>query len=404
MIGTSSVLRLHHALTVLAIAAIATGCGKQENTYVAPPPPDVTVAAPVVKDIVQYLEFTGRTESVESVEIRARVRGFLKVPMFKDGDDVKRGQQLYEIDPREYQAGLDGADAMMEAAVAERDLAEATFNRLNEAAEKGAVSKLEAIQAEAAVKVANAKISTAQARLTEAELNLSYTKILSPIDGNALRTLVTEVNLVGQGETTLLTTVVRQDPLYAFFTISERDLIQLLKNRPEARRHKSLADVPEEDLQVVLLRLADGTEYAHEGKLDYIDNTVNPETGTLTARAVFPNPDGDIFPGMFGRVMVPRETKGAMLVPEVAVQRDLAGYFVMTVNEQSEVLRVNIEPGKLLKDMRVIKGGLEPDQRVIINGLQRARQGIKVNAKVHEQAPGKPADEDTETSTDDEGE
>ncbi len=412
MIGPSSAIstkdsvsrRMPLLLVLAGMALVVTACQKEENTYVAPPPPDVTVAPPVVKDIVHYLEFTGRTEAVESVEIRARVRGFLKVPMFKDGDNVKRDQQLYEIDPREYQAALDAADAVMEGAIAQRDLAEATYKRLQEAADKGAVSKLEAIQAEAQLKVAQAMISAAEAGLTDAKLNLSYTKILSPIDGSTFRTLVTEGNLVGQGETTLLTTVVRQDPLYAFFTISERDVIQILKNRPPARRSRTLSEVPEADQQTVILRLADGTDYAHEGKINYVDNTVNPETGTLRARAVFPNPDGNIFPGMFGRVRVPQETKGAMLVPEVAVQRDLAGYFVMTVNEQSEVVRVNIEPGKLLKHLRVIKSGLEPDQRVIINGLQRARPGIKVNARAHQQAPEKPADQDTDTPTDDEGE
>lgn len=398
MIGTSPVFRLRLALVVLVIAATATSCQKQENTYVAPPPPDVTVLAPLVKDITQYSDFTGRTEPVERVEIRARVRGFLKTPKFKDGDIVEQDQLLYEIDPREYQAALDGANALMEAAVAQRDLAEATFNRLSEAAQKGAVSKLEAIQAEASVKVAKAQISTAEAKVTDAKLNLSYTKILSPITGMISRTLVTEGNLVGQGETTLLTTVVLQDPMYAFFTISERDLIQLVRNRPEIRKYPSIAQVPEELQQTVILRLADGTDYSHEGKITYADNTVNPETGTLTARATFPNPEGDLFPGMFGRVRVPRETKDAMLVPEVAVQRDLAGYYVMTVDAQSQVERVNIVPGERMGDMRVVKEGLKPDQRIIVNGLQRARPGIKVNAMEHQEeeaAPEKPSDEGT---------
>ena len=410
MIGPSSSLRIRfnvwcRMLPVLFLATLpllTVACMKEENTYVAPPPPEVTVKSPVVKDITQFFEFTGRTDSVERVEIRARVRGFLDAPKFKDGDVVKKDQLLYEIDPREYQAALDGADAMMQAAIAERDLAEATFNRLNEAAKKGAVSKLEAIQAEASVKVANARISTAEATQTSARLNLSYTKILSPIDGQISRTYVTEGNLVGQGETTLLTTVVRQDPLFAFFTVSERDLIQILRSRPETREYDSIAQVPEEHRATVLLRLADGTDYEHEGKITYADNTVNPETGTISVRATFPNPKTVILPGMFARVLLPRETKDAMLVPEVAVQRDLAGYFVMTVNKESEVVRVKIEPGKRHGDMRVIKGGLEAGAKVIINGLQRARPGIKVNAMAHqEEAQQEPADEETNTPTDD---
>ena len=404
MIGPSSLApflrRVPPVLLVVFAVALLTAC-EEENTYVAPPPPQVTVQTPVVRDITQYMEFTGRTEAVESVEVRARVRGFLYAPKFKDGAIVEKGQVLYQIDPREYQAALDGANALLEAAVAQRDLAEATYNRLQQAADKGAVSKLEAIQAKAQVKVADATISTAEAQIEEAKLNLGYTKIVSPIAGRINRTYVTEGNLVGQGETTLLTTVLRQDPLYAYVSISERDLLMLTERRPEERDHKSIAEIPVERRQKVVIQLANGDKHPHVGTIDYIDNTVNPNTGTVTARAVVPNPEGTLYPGMFVRALAPFETEGAILVPEVAVQRDLAGYFVMTVNEESTVVRVKIEPGGLLEDMRVAKEGLDPDQRVIVNGLQRARPGIKVEVV----KPAPPDDDDgTRKPGDDDGE
>jgi len=381
------------ACLVLLVAA----CQKEEAAYVAPPPPQVTVAKPVVKDVTQYRDFTGRTEAVESVEIRARVPGFLRAPLFKDGEIVEVDQELYRIDPSEYQAALDGAKALLEAANATRDLAEATWKRMDQAARKGALSKLDAIEAKAKLEVAQADINTVLSRVRDAEIQLGYTTIKSPIAGRINRTYVTEGNLVGHGEPTLLTTVVRQDPLYAFFSVSERDFLELMKDRPEGRRkYATLADVPDEDLQRVVIQLANGDTYAHPGTIDYLDNTIDPRTGVLRVRAVIPNPDGALAPGLFVRVRAPWELKAAVLVPEVALQRDLAGYFVMTVDEENVVARVNVVPGDRIKRTRVIREGLTGEERIIVNGLQRARPQITVDvttaAEEGKTDPSAPAD------------
>jgi len=381
------------AVALVLLGLLAAACKEKEGAYVAPPPPAVTVQSPVVEDITQYLDFTGRMEAVESVEVRARVKGYLRKPLFRDGEIVEVGQKLYRIDPSEYEAALAGAKALHEAAVAKRNLAEATWQRMDQAAQKGAISKLDAIEAKAKLEVAEAEINTVLSKVRDAELQLGYTTITSPIAGRINLTYVTEGNLVGQSEPTLLTTVVSMDPIYAFFSISERDLLALLKMRPEERKkYESLADVPVEERRKVVIQLANGDEYPHMGTVDYIDNTIDPTTGTMTGRCVIPNPDFILFPGLFVRVRAPFETKGAILVPEVAVQRDLAGYFVMTVDEKDTVVRTDIQPGGRLGDRRVVKEGLTPDQRVIVNGLQRARPGIRVKItepeKPKEASPG----------------
>lgn len=395
MSGRSSV-PVH--LLVVLLAAAAAACQKEEAKYVAPPPPLVTVANPVVKDVTEYLDFTGRTEAVESVEIRARVRGFLEKPLFTEGAFVKAGQELYRIDPKEYQAALDGAKSMLEASIAKRDLAEATWKRLDEAARKGALSKLDAIEAKAKLEVAEAEIDTVKSKVTDAEIQLGYTVIRSPIAGRIGRTLVTEGNLVGQGEPTLLTTVVRQDPLYAYFSVSERDFLELVKKRNPKQRYKTLADVPPDERMRMVVQLANGTTYPHPGLLNYADNTIDPTTGILRARVVIPNPDFKVLPGLFVRVRAPFETKDAVLVPEVALQRDLAGYFLMTVDDEDTVVRANVKTGGRIGDLRVIVEGVSGDQRVIVNGLQRARPGIKVKVMEPEEPdspeePEKPAKE-----------
>jgi len=389
-----SPLAVRGLVVVACFAVLLSACKKEEAAYVAPPPPQVTVAMPLVKDITQYRDFTGRTEAIESVEIRARVRGFLEKPQFTDGADVKAGQVLYRIDPREYEAALAGAEAALEAATASRNLAEATWKRMDQAAQKGALSKLDAIEAKAKLEVSEAQINTVLAMVEEAKLNLGYTTIKSPIDGRIGRTLVTEGNLVGQGETTLLTTVVRQDPLYAYFSISERMLLEIIARRDPVRKYKSLADVPPGERLQMLIQLANGAAYPHPGSLDYSDNTIDPATGIMRLRVVVPNPELKIFPGLFVRVRAPYETKGAILVPGVALQRDLAGYFLMTVDEEDTVVRAKVTPGGRIGDLRVIEEGITADQRVIVNGLLRVRPGIKVEVTAPEKpTPDQPADE-----------
>ncbi len=260
-------------------------------------------------------------------------------------------------------------------AEAARDLADATLKRVEKAAETKAVSEIDVLISKAELAGAQAAIDSAKAALEEAKIQLGYTKISSPIAGRISRTLFTEGNLVGQSEPTLLTTVRQMNPMHVYFTVGERDLLRFIKNRPEGR---TLAETPEEERQKFVIQLSDGTEYPHKGVADYVDNRVDPTTGTITLRVKVPNPDNQLFPGLFVRVRVPQAKSGAILVPEVAVQRDLAGYFVMLVDEKNTVERASVTVGSKLGSDRVIEEGLDPASRVIVNGLQRARPGIQV--------------------------
>lgn len=365
---------------VLATLLIALGCGPGGNTYVEPPPPEVTVTHPIKKDVPESLDLTGRTAALESVEVRARVQGFLEKIDFKDSAKVKEGDLLFEIDPKPYQADYDRDAANLAQAKARLERAKADFARAEELLPKNAIAKSDYDLALSTRSEAAASVKVAEANLRTAELNLNYTKVRAPISGRIGRRLVDKGNLVGANEKTLLATIVNDDPVYAYANMSESDQLRITRRYQEqiAKDRKDDAKADPEKIQVALLGLADETGYPHKGWLDYADNKVDPETGTRELRAVFPNKDGLLMAGMFVRLSFPMETRPVLLVPAIAVLDDPSGRYVLVVGEKDVVEQRPVTVGRTVDHMRVIEEGLSPTDRVIINGLQRARPGATV--------------------------
>jgi len=362
---------------VFLVLAMLVGCEKP-NEFVPPAPPTVSVATPIEREVTEYVEFTGRTDATETVEIRARVKGFLETVDFIPGQYVEAGDLLFTIEREPFEAALDSARAQVARSQAAVELATTTCERFRQAFKMGAATELEVAEAEAQEKQAHANLQITEAAVVDAEINLSYTRITSPIKGRMSRELVDAGNLVGAGESTLLTIVVQDEPLFVYFTVNERELLLYLEQRP-APGGEDTASKDE-----VQLRLADGRLYGRTGTIDFADNQVDPVTGTLQVRAIFPNPDGILFPGLFARLRAPIETKIAMLVPDIAIQRDIQGHFVYVVNAENTVERRNVERGALHGRLRVVKTGLETDERVVVVGIQRARDGVKVQPELVE--------------------
>ena len=365
----------------LRFAAVAVfvstflGCGGQPET-VAPPAPEVTVATPIQRDVTIVHEFVGTTQARESVEIRARVQGYLEKMSFEPSSFVRKGDLLFVIEPEPYEAQRDRADAGLMAAEAGLRRAESDLDRLEQAVRTNAVSQQEVTRARAERDQASAAMLEAKAALTNAQIQLDYTSVESPIDGMVSRNLVDLGNLVGAGESTLLTTVRRVDPLFAYFEVSERFMAQILEQRGGHTEPGTGEEIP---ATLVLKE----TGLRNEGKVDAVDNTVDPATGTIQLRAVFPNSDAKVFPGFFVHVQLPGQLiENAVLIEETALGTDLGGRFVMVVGDDNIVERRYIEPGPLQEDMtRVVLDGLEPGERYIAVGLQRARPGMPVTPK-----------------------
>ncbi len=357
-------------LALTSLAVLVAGCqNKQANANVAPPPPTVTVSRPVTKDVVHYAEFSGTTEAVESVTIRARVEGYLEEIHFTQGAMVQKGEHLFTIDNHPYQARLDEARAELAMRQAELRLAQATKTRKENALLDRAVSEVEVIDARAQLGKAEAGVNAAKAAVRTAELNISYTRVTAPISGRIGRSLVDVGNLVGSGERTQLTTIVKDDLIYAYFTISERDWVRYQAGR--------LASATTNDVQTaVYLGLAGRKDYPHAGRLDFIDNRVDAATGTIQVRGIFANSGRRILPGLFARIRIPvGETADALLVPDSALGRDQQGRFLLVANKVNVTEYRPVTAGDLVEGMRVIKTGLNGDERVIVNGIQKARPG-----------------------------
>lgn len=367
-------MRSVYCLVIVLALLACIGCGPTANTFVEPPPPEVTVSSPVEQPVTDSLELTGTTAAVESVEVRARVQGFLERIDFADGARVKAGELLFEIDPRTYQAEYDRDDAALVQARAHLTRAKSDFKRAEELLPKNAISQSDYDLTVSERDEAEAAVQVAEANLRAAKLNLDFTKVLAPISGRASRRLVDKGNLVGASEKTLLTTIVNDDSIYAYANMSEYDLLRL--NRKYRRDPQ--ADSKPEQRTKALLGLADETGYPHEGWIDFVDNTVDPGTGTLRVRAIFPNDKRLLIPGLFVRLCIPLETHPGLLVPDLAVLADQSGRYVLVVNDQDVVEQRSVTAGATVDHMRVIENGLTPSDRVVVNGLQRARPGVKV--------------------------
>ena len=378
-------------LSLICAAALLAGCQNNPagaNAPAAPPPPLVTVATPVTKDVVHYAEFSGTTDAVESVTIRARVEGYLEKVLFTEGAMVEEGDLLYTIDPKPYQARLDEAQAELAMRQAELRLAQATKVRKENALRDGAVSEVEVIDARAQLGKAEAGILAAEATVRTARLNLSYTKVTAPISGRISRSMVDVGNLVGAGERTELTTIVKEDPIHAYFTVSERDWVRYQTGRADR------ASAQHSDM-TVQMGLSGRKDFPYTGKLDFVDNRVDAATGTIQVRAVFDNPDHRIVPGLFARIRIPvGETSDALLVPDSAIGRDQQGRFLLVANPENVTEYRPVTAGELVEGLRVIQTGLTGDERVIVNGIQKARPGAPVTPT--EPQPAQPADKNTD--------
>ncbi|MGO9121552.1 MAG: efflux RND transporter periplasmic adaptor subunit [Desulfomonilaceae bacterium] len=355
-------------------------------------PPSVTVSLPVQADAQKHLEYTGSTAALESVDIRARVAGFLEKVSFEPQQNVKKGDLLFVIDPRQYEAAVKKASAQLESTQATLKLAQIDEQIAKTLQSKDAISWLKLQEATAKSSVSTADVNLADANLEEAKLNLEYTQVISPIDGIVGRNLVDVGNLVGATEKTLLTTVVNDASIYCYFNVSALDLLSLKRHYQKGGNRQ-----PVKFMQIpVLLGLEDEDGFPHKGNIDFTDNVVNQSTGTMQFRAIFPNTDGFLLPGMFARIRIPLKKSSSLLIPEVAIQSDQGGRYVLVVDNQDVVQQKRIKMGQEEEGMRVIKEGITPEDRVIVSGIQRARPGSKVNPTVSRPATPGPSSEPEE--------
>lgn len=371
-------MRLLRAVGLLTlISPLLLACdgsdGAADAAATPPPPPEVTVASPLVRRLTEWDEFTGRFEPVQQVDIRARVSGYLQEIGFEDGDDVEAGQLLFVIDPRPYQATVDQVKAAIEQAQSRLSLAQLEQARAAQLVTTSAVAKATLDQRNAELQAARAALASAEAELRQAELNLGFTRVTAPFAGRASARRVDIGNLVT--DETLLTTIVQLDPIYLGFDMSESDF--LAYQREVARGQ--LASTRNRET-VVQAHLTDEHEWLHKGTMSFVDNIVEQGTGTIRARGVFPNPDGLITPGQFGRIRIPGSVEhDAILIPDSAIVTDQSRKLALTVDDGGTVRPKVIRPGPSQPGgLRIVRQGLEPGDRVIINGLLRARPGAKV--------------------------
>jgi RND family efflux transporter MFP subunit len=361
-------------LAGIVFLGIFSGCKKEAPPQ--PPAPEVTVAQPLQKNVRRYYDLTGNTEAVEMVDVRARVEGFLEKVHFKDGVNVKEGDVLFTIEQEVFIADVEQAEAVLESTIAESHRAKADLDRVKLAVKTNAVSLQEVDLKQADYDIAVAAVAKAEALLKQAKLQLSYTTITSPVTGRISRRYVDKGNLVGSGEKTLLTRVVRFDPIYVYSNISETLLSQMLKKAGKTSQERRKAKLK------FNIGLATEEGFPHEGLIDFIDNRLDETTGTVQIRGVVPNENGLLYPGMFVRMRAPSlDETAALLVHEKAVGTDLGGKFILIVGQDNIVERRYVKLGQLYEDRRVIEKGLKATDRYIYKGIQRARPGMPVTPK-----------------------
>lgn len=369
-------------LAALPFILLFAACGQKADVQGgAPQLMEVSVAVVPEREITEWDEYTGRLESVETVEIRPQVSGYLQQVNFEEGRDVRKGDVLFVIDPRPYAAALEQAEAELERTKTAAMLAQTDLERADKLVATRAISQEEFDQRRAALASAQSAVKAAEAAISVARLNLSYTRVTSPINGRVGRAEVTVGNLVSgglTGQATRLTTVVSLSPMYVYFEAAERDYLKYIDlarsgQRPLSREHAN----------PVLMALGNDPEFKHQGYMDFVDNRVDPGTGTLLGRAVFPNPDQFLVPGMFVRVRLVGNNKyvGA-LINDRAILTDQDRRYVLVVGEGDVLEYRAITPGPMVDGLRAVREGLKPGERIIVNGLQRVRPGMPVKPRM----------------------
>ena len=358
-------------IVVSSLLVILPGCSERPKPQ-PPPPPKVTIAQPVHRMVTDYLDLSGNTQAIYTVQLVARVAGYLEQVLFQDGQLVKKGQPLFLIQRNTYQNNLQQAEAAIQQFKAQFEYAEAQFTRYSNLVQNKAASQSDVDNWRYQRNLAQANLRSAEAQRDLALLNLSYTDVRAPFDGRIDRRLKDPGNLVGSDGNTVLAQINQVDPIYVYFNISDLDLARLLKRTggipgpSDARKWPMLAGLPGED------------GYPHKGRLDFAAINLTTSTGTLLIRGVLSNPDGRILPGLYARVRVPVEERAAFLVPDAAIGHDQQGSYVLVVNDKNVVERRSVKTGPAVDALRAIDDGLKGEEWVVVNGLVKAAPGRQV--------------------------
>jgi multidrug efflux system membrane fusion protein len=375
---------------IVLIGALAAACTKTSAQPGSPPPPKVSVAEVTAREVTEWDEFTARLEAVNTVEVRPRVSGFVSAVRFEQGALVRRGELLFQIDPRPFQAEVDRLRAEVARARATTQRAASELKRADRLAAENAMSHEEHERRAGFAQESDAQVAAVEAALRSAELNLEFTRVVAPISGRVGRAIVTEGNLVssGPGEATLLTTVVSLDPIYASFDADEQTFLKYGDLAREGKR----ASARQSGLGI-RMALASDPDFAREGKMIFLDNQIDPATGTIRGRAIFSNADGSLTPGLFVRLRVPGSAAySGVLIQDRAVGTDLDKRFTFVVGADGTIQYRTVTLGPIVDGLRVVRTGLSPGDRVVVNGLQRVRPGMKVEpVMVAMQQPATPS-------------
>jgi len=377
----SSGIRASATGAMFAVAALLSGCDQapQAQAAAAPPAPPVEVAAPLIRSVVEWDEYTGRFAAAERVELRARVSGYLEAAHFQDGQIVQKGDLLFTIDQRPFQAELARARADVASAKARLALSERELSRAEKLVATRAISEETADNRRSARTEAVADLEAARAGAAIAELNLQFTEIRSPVGGRISDRKVDVGNLVAGGDgASLLATIVSLDPIHLEFTMSEADFLKYGRLHAEGARASA-----RDGSHAIYARLMDEAGWPHQGTMDFLDNALDPSSGTIRARGLFANPDLRLTPGTFARIRMAGSGRyDATMVPDSAIVSDQANKLVMTVDAEGTVVPRRVTLGPVLDGLRVVRTGLDAaTDRVVVNGLQRARPGGKVTVQ-----------------------
>lgn len=366
----------HRALNITAAMALAiVGCDRKQ-TRAPQPIPEVDVAHPVVRESVEWDEYTGRFGAIDTVEVRPRVDGYIAEIHFKAGEIVNKGDLLFTIDPRPFQAELDRSLAMVKAARAELEHAEFELKRVSGLQREFVAPEKELRDVVFAEQRARAAVDQAMAEQSLAELNMEWSKIVAPISGRVSRESVTVGNLVhdGASDATILTNIVSIDPIYCYFDVDEQAYLKYMRMSQSGERISS-----RDRANPVRVALFDETDFVHEGHMDFVDNAMDPMTGTMRARAVLPNPGGTFVPGLFARIrLIGSGVQKMTFVPDAAIVADQTTRLVLVVDDKNVVQQKPVVLGRLQNGLRRIMSGLDGSETLIVRGVQRARPGTTV--------------------------